>query len=129
MTPVTVNPARAMARPHLAALTTQREGLSAADATANWPMNMNPAFDPAAPESSRHRQKPDEGLRCGTCRSLALPWCAGFVTKIQPLPSMTTLPLLLPPVAAIGWSLLYLLFGGGLVGAILIFIIAKIFRK
>ena len=42
---------------------------------------------------------------------------------------MTTLPMLLPPVAAIGWSLLYLLFGGGLVGAIVIFIIAKIFRK
>lgn len=33
------------------------------------------------------------------------------------------------PVAAIGYSLLYLLFGGGLFGAIIIFIIAKIFRK
>lgn len=29
------------------------------------------------------------------------------------------------PVAAIGFSLLYLLFGGGLGGAILIFIVAK----
>jgi hypothetical protein len=38
------------------------------------------------------------------------------------------LPTLLP-VAAIGWSLLYLLFGGGLLGAIVIFILAKIFRK
>lgn len=38
------------------------------------------------------------------------------------------LPTLLP-VAAIGWSLLYLLFGGGLLGAIVIFIVAKIFRK
>lgn len=36
---------------------------------------------------------------------------------------------LIPPVAAIGWSLLYLLFGGGLLGAIVIFIVAKIFRK
>jgi hypothetical protein len=36
---------------------------------------------------------------------------------------------LLLPVAAAGWSLLYLLFGGGLFGAIVIFIIAKIFRK
>ena len=35
----------------------------------------------------------------------------------------------LPPVAAVGYSLLYLLFGGGLFGAIVIFIIAKIFRK
>lgn len=35
----------------------------------------------------------------------------------------------IPPVAAIGWSLLYLLFGGGLLGAIVIFIVAKIFRK
>jgi hypothetical protein len=33
------------------------------------------------------------------------------------------------PVAAIGYSLLYLLFGGGLFGAVVIFIIAKIFRK
>ncbi len=37
--------------------------------------------------------------------------------------------LLLLPAAAIGYSLLYLLFGGGLVGAIVIFIIAKAFRK
>jgi hypothetical protein len=36
---------------------------------------------------------------------------------------------LLVPAAAAGWSLLYLLFGGGLFGAIVIFIIAKIFRK
>lgn len=35
----------------------------------------------------------------------------------------------LPPVAAAGWSMLYLLFGGGLFGAIVIFVIAKIFRK
>jgi hypothetical protein len=33
------------------------------------------------------------------------------------------------PVAAIGWSLLYMLLGGGLVGAIVIFIIAKVFRR
>jgi hypothetical protein len=33
------------------------------------------------------------------------------------------------PIAAIGYSLLYLLFGGGLFGAVIIFIIAKIFRK
>lgn len=33
------------------------------------------------------------------------------------------------PVAAAGWSLLYLLFGGGLFGAIVIFIVAKMFRR
>jgi hypothetical protein len=33
------------------------------------------------------------------------------------------------PLAAAGYSLLYLLFGGGLFGAIVIFIIAKMFRK
>ncbi len=33
------------------------------------------------------------------------------------------------PIAAAGWSLLYLLMGGGLVGAIVIFIIAKVFRR
>jgi hypothetical protein len=40
--------------------------------------------------------------------------------------------LLLEPtltLAAIGYSLLYMLFGGGLLGAIVIFIIAKIFRR
>lgn len=33
------------------------------------------------------------------------------------------------PLAAIGYSLLYLLFGGGIFGAIVIFVIAKMFRK
>jgi len=42
---------------------------------------------------------------------------------------MIEISLLATPIAAIGWSLLYLLFGGGLFGAIVIFIIAKILRK
>lgn len=33
------------------------------------------------------------------------------------------------PVAAIGYSLLYMLFGGGLIGAIVIFFIAKMLGK
>lgn len=33
------------------------------------------------------------------------------------------------PIAAAGYSLIYLLFGGGLVGAVLIFIFAKILGK
>jgi hypothetical protein len=33
------------------------------------------------------------------------------------------------PLAAIGYSLIYLLFGGGLGGAIIIFIVAKMFGK
>ncbi len=33
------------------------------------------------------------------------------------------------PIAAIGYSLLYLLFGGGLFGAIVIFFLAKAFGK
>lgn len=33
------------------------------------------------------------------------------------------------PVAAAGYSLLYLLFGGGLGGAIIIFIVAKMLGK
>jgi len=41
---------------------------------------------------------------------------------------ITTLPALLP-LAAIGYSILYMVFGGGLFGAVVIFIIAKIFRK
>ena len=35
----------------------------------------------------------------------------------------------IPPLAAIGYSLVYLLAGGGLGGAALIFIIAKMFGK
>jgi hypothetical protein len=35
----------------------------------------------------------------------------------------------LPPIAAAGYSLIYLLFGGGLGGAVVIFIIAKFFGK
>lgn len=34
-----------------------------------------------------------------------------------------------PILAAAGWSLLYLLFGGGIGGAILIFIVLKMFGK
>lgn len=37
--------------------------------------------------------------------------------------ALLTLPAL--PVAAIGYSLLYLLFGGGIFGAIVVYVIAK----
>ena len=38
---------------------------------------------------------------------------------------MIDLAVLLPPIAAIGYSLLYILFGGGLGGAVVIYIVAK----
>lgn len=41
--------------------------------------------------------------------------------------ALVSLPVL--PFAAAGWSLLYLLFGGGLVGAIVIFLVAKMLGK
>jgi hypothetical protein len=40
---------------------------------------------------------------------------------------MSLIPLL--PLAAAGWSLLYIIFGGGLVGAVVIFIVAKMLGK
>ncbi len=43
--------------------------------------------------------------------------------------SLLTLLPLAAPIAAIGWSILYMIFGGGLIGAIVIFIIAKAFRR
>ena len=43
--------------------------------------------------------------------------------------TMNDFALLLLPIAAIGYSLIYLLCGGGLFGAVVIFIIAKMFRK
>ena len=39
-----------------------------------------------------------------------------------------TLAVIIPP-AAIGYSIVYMLFGGGIVGAILIFIVAKMFGR
>lgn len=42
---------------------------------------------------------------------------------------MTTLALMSLPVAAAGWSLLYLILGGGFFGAIVIFVVAKMLGK
>ena len=42
---------------------------------------------------------------------------------------MNSLLPVIPPIAAIGYSLLYLLFGGGLFGAAVIFVIAKFLGK
>jgi len=39
------------------------------------------------------------------------------------------LALLVLPLAAVGYSIIYLLFGGGLGGAVIIFIIAKMLGK
>lgn len=42
---------------------------------------------------------------------------------------MHDLALIVLPIAAAGYSLIYLLFGGGLGGAVLIFIVAKMLGK
>ena len=42
---------------------------------------------------------------------------------------MTELALVVPMFAAVGYSLIYLLLGGGLGGAVLIFIVAKALGK
>jgi hypothetical protein len=42
---------------------------------------------------------------------------------------MNDLITLVPPVAAVGYSMLYLVFGGGLLGAAVIFVLAKLFGK
>lgn len=44
------------------------------------------------------------------------------------LPAMNTI-VEVAPVAAVGYSILYMIFGGGLLGAVVIFIIAKMFGK
>ena len=59
-------------------------------------------------------------------RRVRLTRCGNLAAFIQPLPPM--FPLILP-IAAAGWSMLYLLFGGGLLGAVVIFIVAKLFGK
>lgn len=48
----------------------------------------------------------------------------------QPPPLMEHLALFVQtPVAAVGYSLIYLLFGGGIFGALVIFVIAKMLGK
>ncbi len=42
---------------------------------------------------------------------------------------MHELILVAAPLAAVGYSLIYLLFGGGLFGAVVIFVIAKMLGK
>ena len=42
---------------------------------------------------------------------------------------MHDLALLVLPVAAAGYSILYLIFGGGLMGALVIFVVAKLLGK
>ena len=42
---------------------------------------------------------------------------------------MFDLALFLPPIAAAGYSIIYMLFGGGLFGTIVIFVIAKMLGK
>lgn len=78
--------------------------------------------------------KPQRGKRAGTlasrlCAAAELCVSARNYAAVRRAlnPSMPMITLL--PVAAIGFSLVYLLFGGGIFGAIIIFIIAKIFRK
>lgn len=53
---------------------------------------------------------------------------AGYHGGINPFIPMSTL-LLIPAFAAVGYSILYLVFGGGLGGAVIIFLIAKMFGK
>jgi hypothetical protein len=43
--------------------------------------------------------------------------------------TMFTLAMFTPVFAAAGWSLLYLLMGGGLFGAIVLFVVLKMFGK
>jgi hypothetical protein len=42
---------------------------------------------------------------------------------------MNAAPLLILPIAAIGYSLIYILFGGGIVGAAVIYLFAKMLGK
>lgn len=42
---------------------------------------------------------------------------------------MSMLLTVLPPVAAVGYSIIYMVLGGGFFGAVVIFIIAKMFGK
>ena len=53
----------------------------------------------------------------------------GLATSHQTQPNPMLTLLFVPIVAAAGYSLIYLLFGGGLFGAIFIFIIAKMLGK
>lgn len=49
--------------------------------------------------------------------------------SLSKTPTTMNLVLDLPPIAAIGYSIVYMLFGGGLFGAGVIFVIAKMLGK
>ena len=69
-------------------------------------------------------------LRAGTAGGTSGPTTHPIrLDKHLKLKSPNLMFALLLPVAAAGYSLLYLLFGGGLVGAVVIFFIAKMFGK
>lgn len=55
----------------------------------------------------------------------ARPWFEALLLSSYFPPTMITLL----PIAAVGYSMLYLLFGGGLGGAVLIFIVAKLLGR
>ena len=67
-------------------------------------------------------------VACGK-RNEGAPVCAGAFSILNPEPTNTAMITSLLPLAAIGWSFLYLLLGGGIFGAIVIFVVAKLFRK
>lgn len=73
-----------------------------------------------------HTHPPVHGTGRGGAATNQVRPVAAF--NIQPYPPMLLLSTLLP-IAAAGWSLLYLLCGGGLVGAVVIFVVAKLFGK
>ena len=80
---------------------------------------MNASWPTSAGSMSRQHQKP---------RNHPLGGCGA--NKIQKTLKKPMIALSITPLfAAAGYSLIYLLGGGGLVGAILIFVVAKMFGK
>lgn len=78
--------------------------------------------------SSSRRGRPPLGLPDPIAADRTLQKCPEQSIPTH-LSIMCDLALILPPLAAAGYSMLYLLFGGGIGGAIVIFIVAKMLGK
>jgi hypothetical protein len=65
----------------------------------------------------------------GTFPRTPLPWSRPDNPLATPMNAFLHLLSQPQPLAAIGYSLIYMILGGGIFGAIVIFIVAKIFRK
>ena len=101
----------------------QDGALSASWALTSWPLWIRRGFYPIG----RARLWAYRG-GLGNANGVE-PTLHATTDNLNQFPPMTDLAFIVLPIAAAGYSLLYLIFGGGIGGAIVIFIVAKLLGK